>query len=84
MIYYIKINYMFRPFSLAIFRLINEKFSKQLHLTCVDCIQWGGKMRSGNAISHVVVLCVINCTYRYHRTVVLDRCTRSNLVYYNA
>jgi len=24
-IYYIKNNYMFRPFSLAIFRLINEK-----------------------------------------------------------
>ena len=46
-IYYIKNNYMFRPFSLAIFRLINEKLSKQLHLTCVGCIQWGGKMWSG-------------------------------------
>jgi len=33
-IYYIKNNYMFWPFSLAIFRLINEKLSKQLHLTC--------------------------------------------------
>jgi len=33
-VYYIKINYMFRPFSLAIFRLIIEKLSKQLHL-CV-------------------------------------------------
>jgi len=52
-IYYIK-NYMFRPFSFAIFRLINEKLSKQLHLTCVGCMQWGGKMRSGNEISHVV------------------------------
>jgi len=38
-IYYIKNNYMFQPFSLAIFRLINEKLSKQLHLTCVGCIQ---------------------------------------------
>ena len=28
---YIKINYMFRPFSLAIFKLIIEKLSKQLH-----------------------------------------------------
>jgi len=33
-IYYIKNNYMFRPFSLAIFRLINEKkkLIKQLFL----------------------------------------------------
>jgi len=45
---------MFRPFSLAIFRLINEKLSKQLHLTCVGCIQWGGKMWSGYEISHAV------------------------------
>jgi len=44
-IYYIKINYIFRPFSLAIFRLVIEtKLNKQLHLTCVGCIQWGGKM----------------------------------------
>jgi len=42
-IYCIKNNYMFRHFTLAIFRLINEKLSKQLHLTCVGCIQWGGK-----------------------------------------
>jgi len=40
-IYYIK--NMFRPFSLAIFRMINEKLSKQLYSTCVGCIQWGGK-----------------------------------------
>ena len=38
-IYYIKNSYMFWPFSLAIFRLINEKLSKQLHLICVGCIQ---------------------------------------------
>jgi len=38
-IYYIKNNYMFRSFSLAIFRLKNEKLSKQLHSTCVGCIQ---------------------------------------------
>ena len=42
-IYYIKNNYMFWPFLLAIFRLINEKLSKQLYSTCVGCIQWGGK-----------------------------------------
>ena len=53
-IYYIKNNHMFRAFSLAIFRLINIKLSKQLHLTCVGCIQWGGKMWSGNEISHVL------------------------------
>jgi len=53
-IYYIKNNYMFRAFSLAIFRLINEKLSKQLHLTCVGCIQWGGKRWSGYEISHVL------------------------------
>ena len=53
-IYYIKNNYMFQPFSLAIFKLINEKLSKQLHLTCVGCIQLGGKMWSGNEFSHVL------------------------------
>jgi len=37
-IYYIKNNCMFRPVSLAIFTLINEKLSKQLHSTCVSCI----------------------------------------------
>jgi len=53
-IYYIKNNYMFRPFSFAIFRLINEKLNKQLHSTCVGCIQWGGKRWSGYEISHVL------------------------------
>ena len=53
-IYYIKINYMFRPFSLTIFRLIIEKLSKRLHLTCVGCIQGGGKMWSGNEILYVL------------------------------
>jgi len=53
-IYYIKNNYMFRPFSLAIFGLINVKLSKQVHLTYVGCMQWGGKVWSGNEISHVV------------------------------
>jgi len=43
-IYYIKNNYMFRHFTLAIFRLRNEKkLSKQLYSTYVGCIQWGGK-----------------------------------------
>jgi len=42
-IYYIKNNYMFRHFTLAICRLRNEKLSKQLHSTYVGCIQWGGK-----------------------------------------
>jgi hypothetical protein len=46
-IYYIEINYMFRHFSLAIFRLINAKLSKQLYSTCVYCIQWGGKSEVG-------------------------------------
>jgi len=35
-------------------QVVNEKLSKQLHLPCVGCIQWGGKMWSGNEISHVV------------------------------
>ena len=52
-IYYIKDNYMFQPFSLAIFRLINEKLTK-LRLTCVGCIQRGGKRWSGYGISHVL------------------------------
>jgi len=43
-IYYIKNNYMFRHFTLAIFRLRNEKnLSKQLYSAYVGCIQWGGK-----------------------------------------
>jgi len=41
-------------FSLAIFRLVHEKLSKQLHSTCVGCIQWGGKRWSGYEISHVL------------------------------
>ena len=45
---------MFRPFSLAIFSLINEKLIKQLHLTCVGCIQWGGKGWSRNEFWHVL------------------------------
>jgi len=48
-IYYIKINYMFRPFSLAIFRLIIEKLitlSKQLYLTYVSYI-YSGEVRCG-------------------------------------
>jgi len=45
---------MFRTFSLAIFRLINEKLSKQLYSTCVCCIQWGGQGWSGYDISHVL------------------------------
>ena len=46
---------MFRPFSLAIFSfIIEKKLSKQLHSTCVGCIQWGGKMCIGNEISHVL------------------------------
>jgi len=53
-IYCIKVNYMFRPFSLAIFRLINEKLSKQLQSTCVGCIQLGGKRWSGYEIWHVL------------------------------
>jgi len=54
-VYYIKINYMFRPFSLAIFRLIIEKkLSKQLQLTCVGCIQWGDKRWNGYEILHVL------------------------------
>ena len=53
-IYYIKDNYMFRLLSLAIFSLMNKKLSKQLHLTCVGCRHWGGKMWSVYEISHVL------------------------------
>jgi hypothetical protein len=52
-IYYIDNNYMFRHLSLAIFRLINEKLSKQLYSNCVYCIQCGGKSWSGYEISHL-------------------------------
>ena len=31
-----------------------RNIAKQLHSTCVGCIQWGGKMWSGNEIWHVV------------------------------
>ena len=53
-IYYIKNNYTFRHVTLAIFRLRNEKLSKQLYSNCVYCIQWGGKRWSGYEISHVL------------------------------
>jgi len=48
---------MFRPFSLAIFRLIIAKLktpSKQLYMTYVSFVQWGGKVWGGNEIWHVV------------------------------
>jgi len=45
---------MFRPLSLTIFRLINEKSGKKLHSTCVGCIQLGGQGWSGYEISHVL------------------------------
>ena len=51
---------MFRSFSLTIFRLINEKLSKQLHLTCVGCIQWGGKRWSGYECSCLLSFSFIN------------------------
>ena len=51
-IYDLKNNYIFRPFSLTIFRLINEKLSKQLHSVCVGCTQWGGKRWSGYEVSY--------------------------------
>jgi len=38
---------------MAIFRLINEKLSKQLYSTCGYCIQWGVERWSGYEISHV-------------------------------
>jgi len=53
-IYYIKNNYTFRHFKMAIFRLRNDKLSKQLHSTCVGCIQWGGPGWSGYEIWHVL------------------------------
>jgi len=54
-IYYIKNNYMFRHFTLAIFRLRNDKkLSKQLYSTYVGCIQWGGKRWSGYEMTHVL------------------------------
>ena len=53
-IYYIKINYMFRPLTMAIFRLMLKKLCKQLYSTYVGCIQWGGKRWGGHEISHVL------------------------------
>jgi len=51
---------MFRHFTLAIFKLRNEKLSKQLYLTCVGCIQRGGKGWSGYEIFHVLCrMCVV-------------------------
>jgi len=31
-----------------------KELSKQLHSTCVGCIQWGGKRWSGYETSHVL------------------------------
>jgi len=46
---------MFRHFTLAIFRLRNEKkLSKQLYSTYVGCIEWGGKRWGGHEISYVL------------------------------
>jgi len=53
-IYYIKINYVFRPLTMAIFRLRLKKLSKQLYSTYMSCIQRGGKGCGGCEISHVL------------------------------
>ena len=53
-IYYIKINYMFRPFTLAIIRLRNKKLSKQLYSSYLCSIQRGGERRSEHEIWHVL------------------------------
>ena len=45
---------MFRPLTMAIFRLRLKKLSKQLYSTYVGCIQWGGKRCGGLEISHVL------------------------------
>jgi len=44
-VYYIENSYMFRNFTLAIFRLRNEKkkLIKQLYSTYAGFIQWSGK-----------------------------------------
>jgi len=52
-IYYIKNNYIFQPFSLAIFRLINEKLGKQLHSGRVGYIQWGSKRPRTHSTSYL-------------------------------
>jgi len=42
-IYYMRYNYMFRHLTMTIFRLRNEKLSKQLYSTYVGSIQQGSK-----------------------------------------
>jgi len=44
-IYYIKNNYMFRPFSLAVFRLINEKIVSSY--TRLVLVVYRGEVRCG-------------------------------------
>jgi len=44
-IYYIKNNYMFRHFSLAIFRLINEKKTLVSSYTRLVCVVYSGEVR---------------------------------------
>ena len=50
-IYYIKINYIFRPLTMAIFRLRLKNFVSSY--TCVGCIQWRGKRWSGHLTSYL-------------------------------
>ena len=58
-IYYIKTSYMFRPLSLAVFSLINEKLSNQVHSTCVGCIKVEVRGEVGTRVSYV--LCRMGC-----------------------
>jgi len=44
-IYYVKNNYMFRPFSLAIFRLINEKKNLVSSYTRIVWVVYSGEVR---------------------------------------
>ena len=95
-IYYIKNNYMFRPSSMAIFRLINEKklvssytrfvwiVYTQVEYSCLlsffHLSTWRWPMKRAKTCS--CSLCNKFYTYLCHHIVVLGKYIHSNLVYY--
>jgi len=89
-IYYIKNNYMFRHFSLAIFILINEKKNVSSY-TRLLCVVYNGEVRDDvrthlkamkSAETCSCSLCNKLYTYLYHHIVVLEKYIHSSLVGY--
>ena len=76
--YYIKNNYMFWHFTLAIFRLRNEK--NFILMDGASTSIYNHKVRHPRCVYNCCSLCNKFYTYLYHHIVVLDKYIHSSLV----